>query len=156
MTDKHKEQHWDREMAEVDRLLKRLPTYDAGSGSGGTPTVRRSGGQARPVEAGSATGAWIRVVLGLALAAGMTIWPYSHVCGLKLFAYIGGIVTLIVAGGWSAVSTWRHRLGAAHVLALAVLVWGVVLATGVILPRIGAARGDALWLCPEPMPTASR
>ena len=156
MTDRNKEQQWDREMAEVDRLLKRLPTYDAGRGSGGTPTARRSGGQAMPVDAGSPAGAWVRVALGLALAVGMTIWPYSHACGLKLFAYVGGIVTLIVAGGWSAVSTWTHRLGAAHVLALAVMVWGVVLATGVTLPRIGATHGDALWLCPEPTLTTSR
>jgi hypothetical protein len=42
-----------------------------------------------------------------------------------------------VAGLWAAVGSWRRRLPAAHAMALATLLWGGVLAAGVVLPRIG-------------------
>jgi hypothetical protein len=154
--DKDKEeQQWDKEMAQVDRLLQKLPTYaSAKPAHGGTPTPRstmavRPGG-------GSNLGAWMRVVLGLALAAGMALWPYSHVCGGNLFLYLGGVGTLMLAGLWSAVGSWQRRLAAAHFLSLLILLWGLVLAAGVALPRLGYAKSDAIWFCPEPVAPRSR
>ena len=43
MADIDKDRDWDKEMAEVDRLLKKLPAADPSLGrpSGGEPTVRR-------------------------------------------------------------------------------------------------------------------
>jgi hypothetical protein len=105
---------------------------------------------------GSTFGAWMRVMLGLALAVGMAVWPYSHVCGGKLFFYLGGVGTLTVAGVWSAIASWERRLAVAHVLSLAILVWGLVLAAGVVLPRVGYAKSDAIWFCPEPVPPSAR
>ena len=44
MADIEKDRDWDKEMAEVDRLLKKLPAADPtlGRASGGQPTVRKS------------------------------------------------------------------------------------------------------------------
>jgi uncharacterized membrane protein len=86
----------------------------------------------------------------LLLGAGMLVWPYTHVCGAKLLFYLLGIVTLIVAGVWSALSSWKHRQGFAHLLSLALVLWGIALAMGVVLPRVGYAGQAAIWLCPEP------
>jgi len=149
--DKDKEQQWDQEMAQVDRLLQKLPTYASTKpAQGGTPTPRSTAAM-RPAGGGSNLGAWMRVLLGLALAVGMALWPYSHVCGGKLFLYLGGVGTLTVAGLWSAVASWARRLAVAHFLSLLILLWGFVLAAGVALPRVGYAKSDAIWFCPEPV-----
>ena len=156
MIDKDKEQEWDQEMAQVDRLLQKLPTYAASKPAhGGTPTPRSTVAGMRPA-GGSNLGAWMRVMLGLALAVGMAVWPYSHVCGEKLFFYLGGVGTLTVAGVWSAIASWERRLAVAHFLSLTILVWGLVLAAGVVLPRVGYAKSDAIWFCPEPVPPSAR
>jgi hypothetical protein len=153
-----KDRDWDREMREVDKLLKKLPEADptlgrgpirggAGGPAGGIPTIRTT-----PQVAGgrAVAGTWLRLSLGLLLGVGMLVWPYTHVCGAKLLFYLLGIVTLIVAGVWSARSSWKHRHGFAHLLSLALVLWGLALAMGVVLPRVGYAGQAAIWLCPEP------
>ncbi len=149
-----KEEQFDREMADVDRLLKKLPTYapEPVTRSGATP--RRS-----PAASSGSTspgGAWLRVGLGLALAAGMSVWPYSHVCGLKLFLYMGGVLLLLVTGVWGAWASWVQHRGVAHTLSLAVVLWSLVLGAGVVLPRVGYTGVEGLWFCPEPGVTAVR
>jgi len=44
-----KDKNWDKEMAEVDRLLKRLPNADPTLGRGSEPTVRRPAVAGGPV-----------------------------------------------------------------------------------------------------------
>lgn len=155
-----KERDWDREMREVDKLLAKLPNADPALGRG-VPTVPVS---PRPM-AGAGAGAavpmaepargtawlttWIRVGLGLALGVGMLVWPYAHACGLKLVFYLIGATTVTVAGVWSALSSWRRRLGWAHVLSIVLIVWGLGLAGGQILPRIFGNQ-PAPFFCPEP------
>jgi hypothetical protein len=152
--DKDKERQWDKEMAQVDRLLAKLPTYQSGKPQlGGDPTLKHSasGGHVTGARGGgTAAGMWLKVGLGLALAVGVTTWPYTYVCGLKLFFYLTAAVTVVIAGGWAGRASWRRRAGLAHVLALGVLIWGLGLAATVVLPRMGYFRGDALWFCPEP------
>ena len=161
MIDKDKEreqeeQQWDQEMAQVDRLLQKLPTYASTKPArGGTPTPR-STLAVRPAGGGSKLGAWMRVLLGVALAAGMALWPYSHVCGGNLFLYLGGVGTLMLAGLWSSVASWERRLAAAHFLSLLVLLWSLMLFAGVALPRLGYAKSEAIWFCPEPVAPRSR
>lgn len=156
MIDKDKERQWDREMSQVDKLLAKLPTYEpAKPALGGEPTLRRpaAGGPAAP---GTKAGMWLKVGLGLALAIGVTSWPYSHVCGAKLMFYLVAIGTVVVAGLWAALSSWRRRSGLAHVLAIATLVWGLGLAALAVLPRMGYSETEALWFCPEPTSPSKR
>ncbi|HKW42392.1 MAG TPA: hypothetical protein VJN39_14175 [Gemmatimonadales bacterium] len=156
-----KERDWDKEMAEVDRLLKRLPGADPTLGRGAEPTVRRPavpGGAGAPGGLGRDSGAhplgggrvgtWVRVVLGVLVGVGVApgVWPYAHDCGTQLILYLLGVLTVIVAGVWSSVSSWRRRLGFAHLIAQVLIVWGVLLLTGELVPRM-EARPHAAWVC---------
>ena len=78
----------------------------------------------------------------------MTQWPYFHACGLWLFLYLGAVGVVMVSGLWGMVSSWRRRMGLAHSLALAVFLWGGILAADSVLPRIGYAKRAAVWMCP--------
>lgn len=163
MIDKDKEAQWDKEMKEVDRLLAKLPTYDpAKPAPGGDPTLRRpaaggfgggvsggarSGGQPG---AGTAGAMWFKVGVGVVLAIGVTAWPYSHVCGLKLFFYLIAGATVAITGVWAALASWKRRSGAAHIVSLGVLLWGLGLAALAVLPRLGYSSTPAIWFCPEP------
>ena len=80
----------------------------------------------------------------------MLVWPYSHICGAKLLFYGLGALTLVVAGVWSALASWRHRQGFAHLLSILLIIWGLVLVMGIVLPRVGYAGQSGTWFCPEP------
>jgi len=161
-----KERDWDKEMAEVDRLLKRLPNADPTLGrSGGEPTVRRpavadTGGSAvldARASGGQWLGTWARVALGVLVGIGVApgVWPYTHGCGLRLMFYLAGVTTVIVAGLWSSISSWKRRLGFAHVIAQVLIVWGTLLLTREVLPRVGA-KASAGWMCPDVIPPPHR
>ncbi len=154
-----KERDWDKEMAEVDRLLKRLPNADPTLGRGGADTTARrpavaAGGATAGVDArtrgGQWLGTWVRVVLGVLVGIGVApgVWPYTHGCGLHLIFYLTGVATVIAAGLWSSISSWKRRLGVAHVIAQVLIVWGILLLTREVLPRVGA-KPAAVWLCPD-------
>jgi len=134
---------WDRELAEIDKVMARTPAQPDAT------AVRRTG--AAPLDAAggrmAAFTTWIRVTLGLLLAVGITQWPYANACGLNLAVFLGAIGAVIVAGGWSAMSSWRRRLGLAHFLSLMVLLWGLVLAAREVLPRVGYAKAVRTWSC---------
>lgn len=92
-------------------------------------------------------GAWMRSVVAGALGTAVLYWPYAHDCGWLLHAYLGVIGAVLVSGGWASWSAWRARVAAAHVVALIVVFWGIVLAAEQLLPRIGYAAVDAAWRC---------
>jgi hypothetical protein len=149
-----KDRDWDREMREVDKLLAKLPEADPTLGRG-VPTVPRAHPLGHSSAEGPAAGrarvtTWIRVSLGLLLGVGMLVWPYSHVCGINLLFYMIGASTVTLAGVWSGITSWKRRLGYAHLLSLGLVIWGLVLAAGVVLPRVGYANHPAIWFCPEP------
>jgi len=158
---KEKDRDWDREMREVDKLLAKLPDADPTLGRG-VPTVPRISQShvAHGAAGGGAPGSlargrewlstWTRVGLGVLLGVGMMAWPYTHGCGLKLIFYLIGVSTLVVAGVWSSLSSWRRRLGFAHLLSQMLIIWGLVLAAREVLPRIGYAKVAAPFFCPEP------
>ncbi|HTS88996.1 MAG TPA: hypothetical protein VMG41_10935 [Gemmatimonadales bacterium] len=142
---------WDKELAEIDKVIARAPSPSqppAPAAAGRGKAVESGGKQAAPRVGPLATlTTWLRVILGLLLAIGMTQWPYPTACGLNLAVYLTAIMVVIVAGFWSAISSWRRRLGLAHVLALLVLLWGGILAAREVLPRVGYARHARTWSC---------
>jgi hypothetical protein len=151
---------WDQEMAEVDRLLKKLPAAEPpppppSRQAASDPTVRRPAFSRAPSASPAWTGGewvatWIKVLLGLLIGIGVApgVWPYSHGCGLRLIFYLLGVTTVIAAGLWASISSWKGRLGFAHVVAQVLVVWGILLLTREVLPRVGADAA-AVWLCPD-------
>lgn len=147
---------WDRELAAIDKIMTAGPPAPAAQpapqpsramvSAGGGGEVRRAAGLGRYARLFT----WVRLILGLALGAAMTQWPYTHGCGVPLFAYLGGVLAVLVAALWSSVSSWKTRSAVAHALSLALFVWGAFLAAREILPRIGYAKQPAEWVCTAP------
>lgn len=90
---------------------------------------------------------WARVALCIVLGAAMTQWPYTTSCGWSLGGYLGAVAAVTLAGGWSALESWKARSGPAHVISLIVVFWGFVLAAEQSLPRVGYAAEQASWSC---------
>jgi hypothetical protein len=141
---------WDKELADIDKAISRLPSQGpAPAARGGAPVTAP---RAAEVPAGGRLATfttWLRVILGLTLAIGITQWPYPSACGFNLAVYLGAIGAVTVAGLWSSISSWRRRLGLAHTLSLLVLLWGLVLAAREVLPRTGYAKHVRTWTCPS-------
>jgi hypothetical protein len=143
---------WDKELAQIDKLIA------TGSGGGKPPAPAPAGAPAAKGRAEAAPAAgprpraalftWLRLLLGLLLGAAITQWPYQRGCGVLLFGYLIAVAGVIVAGVWSALSSWRSRSGLAHALSLALCCWGGVLAAREVLPRVGYARRSSTWMCP--------
>jgi hypothetical protein len=155
--DQQKERDWEREMREVDRLLSKLPTHEtpaSGPGPAGASgkSVTLGTSAAAGPSGGEWLGTWARVVLGLLVGIAMTQWPYAHGCGLRLIFYLVGVLVVLVAGFWSSLSSWRRRLGLAHILSQLLIIWGLVLAGREVLPRVGYAKVEAPWFCPDVTP----
>lgn len=146
---------WDKEMANIDKMLEAAPAgppaqpVPAGK-AGRAPAAPAAGpAPARGGELGryARLFTWVRLTLGLLLGAAMTQWPYTHGCGLPLGAYLGGVLAVLVAALWSSVSSWKTRSALAHALSLGLFVWGGFLAAREVLPRIGYAKQTAEWVC---------
>jgi hypothetical protein len=146
MNDKPRD--WDKELAEIDKAIARSPAQPPAQSGGAPAAPVRGGGPASTGGRLATLTTWFRTLLGLALAVGMTQWPYANACGLNLAVYLGAISTVVVAGLWSAITSWQRRLGLAHTLSLLVLLWGVILVAREILPRVGYARQVRAWTCP--------
>jgi len=148
---KNQERDWDKELAEVDRLLNQLPSHREEQVAAQASKRAQPAGRPGPSAAdagGGRIGTWARVGLGLLLGIGMPLWPYDHACGIKLFIYLGGVLTVVVAGVWSSLSSWKRRMGTAHLISQLLVVWGLVLTAEVLLPRMGYAKTPATWFCP--------
>ncbi len=141
---------WEAEMKKIDRQLESVsdealfPAKQAA-----TPQAKA---EAQAVQRTTSTfGVFARLSLAVVLGVAIVFWPYSARCGLGLAGYLAAVATLITAGVWSAVWTWRHRAGKGHTLALLLVLWGGVLAALDVLPRAGYAKPlpdhPALWSC---------
>ena len=141
--------NWDKEMADIDKLMAnpsaQLP---AKSGGAAAPATRPGGFPAASGSRMTTFTTWLRVLLGVGLAVGITQWPYPTACGFNLAIYLGAIFTVVVAGIWSSITSWQRRLGLAHTLSMLVLLWGLVLSAREVLPRVGYARHARVWSCP--------
>jgi hypothetical protein len=139
---------WDRELADIDRVISRQGSAPAGGPSPVPPTTR----PAAPPAAVSGRGrdvalTWFWVALGLALAMALIIWPYQRGCGLELAFYFGAAAMTALVGVLGALASWSHRRGFAHLLSLLVIVWASAVALRETLPRVGYAKASRTWLC---------
>lgn len=139
---------------EVDRLLAQLARGHSGrasdspsSSSVARPKVHVGTASTSPPTRADQVALWARVLLAVALGGLMTQWPYAHRCDWPLLGYLGAVATVLLAGGWAAFASWKLRSGAAHLLALVLFFWGLVLAAEQVLPRIGYAVDRADWRC---------
>jgi hypothetical protein len=153
VAEKEQPRDWDKELADVDRLLAQQPAAPP-------PVPARAGSRAAPASAPAAVpgraistrewlGTWIRVSLGLLIGIGITQWPYTYGCGLKLGFYLIGVAAVIAAGVWSGISSWRRHLGWAHLLSQGLVIWGLVLGAREVLPRVHYAADVATWFCSD-------
>ncbi|MEP6495161.1 MAG: hypothetical protein ABJF01_20915 [bacterium] len=153
---------WDKELAKVDKQLASL-SDDALLGPPAVPATRGGkapaaapAGKAAPAPAGAKpTKAWAvyaRLTLSVALGVAMVLWPYPARCGIGLAGYLAAVVVVVASGIWSSVWTWRHRAAHAHTLSLLIVLWGLILGSMEVLPRIGYAKPDlqhaSTWACP--------
>ena len=137
---------WDKELKKIDKQLESVsdaqlfPEKQAAS-----PAQKQQVAESR-----ATTPSWpaiLRLVLSVALGVGVLFWPYSNRCGWGLTGYLLAVIVVAVSGIWSAVWTWRHRAGRAHVLSVLLIAWGLLLGAGEVLPRIGYARQILPWSC---------
>ena len=171
----HEDPEREKQMAEVDRLLRKLPHGDPAAAQVATPGVRPRPGASPGTRAGvkspprpqpglpqtvdntpvfvpSKLSTWMRVLLVFATVAGMSQWPYARECGWPLTGYLFGVFIILAATIWVAKASWESRTGLAHVMSLLMLGWGVLLVNEVLLPRIGYAKTAATWTCSAPVP----
>jgi hypothetical protein len=144
--------NWDKELAEIDKIIAKSPAPTSppavAAAPGAAPAPARSASPAPAVTKRGKLATWLRVLLGVGLVVGMTQWPYFHACGTSLYLYLGALGVVVLAGVWGAVSSWRRRMGLAHLIALLVTVAGLALLASEVLPRIGYAKRTAVWGCP--------
>lgn len=142
--------NWEKELAKIDKQLESMSDEALlPAKSAPTPAARA---EAVAVQKSTTTlGVMLRLTLATALGVGMVFWPYEVRCGGGLFLYLGAVGVLIGAGVWSAVWSWRHRSGRAHILSLLLGLWGGTLAGLEVLPRLGYAipteAHPASWMC---------
>jgi len=138
---------WDKELAEIDKLIGKVP-------SGGATPARPAPAKDAPAlpapRAGRREqwGVWARVGLGVLFGAAVTQYPYAHECGFGLLWYSGVIGMILLTGGWSAVISWKRRMGLAHTVSLLIVLWGLGLAASVWLARSRFAGEPLQWFCP--------
>jgi hypothetical protein len=161
---------WDKELAKIDKQLASMSDADLlgdqarpalPAGKAAAPAARSS---AKPAAAPAADDSsdggtsgfakfmlYARVLLAASLGIGMMFWPYDAKCGSGMVLYLGAVAALVVSGTWSAVWSWRHRAARLHTLSLLLILWGLILGSVDILPRIGYAKADAAhpfgWMC---------
>ena len=144
---------WDKELAEIDKLMSNQPALPPGSSAPARAQAPRAAAPAAPAPAPpvasrkSRFGIWLQVLLGVVLGAAMTQWPYTNQCGPGLFLYLGAAGLVGLTGLWSALGSWRNRMGLAHTLSLTVTLWAFLLIGAEVLPRVGYARVAATWFC---------
>lgn len=165
------DRNWEAEMAKIDKQLasvsdeallaesKAVVPAKAGGRTVAAPAVPAA---TRPSASASASAApvvgawrgWVKVAIAVGAAAGLMFWPWPAPCGGPLLGFTAATGAVALLGLWSAIGTWRHRLGLAHVASLLVVVWGLALGAREVLPRIGYAtptsdRSEG-WSCPAP------
>jgi hypothetical protein len=143
---------WDKELAKIDKQLESVSDAQLFPQK---PDARPS--QVARVEAQrEATTSWpalLRLALSVLLGVGILFWPYANRCGVGLGGYLIAVAAVAGSGIWSAVWTWRHRTGRAHALSILLMVWGLVLGTTEVLPRIGYAKQSLAWSCTTRVPS---
>ena len=154
---------WDKQMAEIDRLMAKSgppappsqagPPATAPSPSTAPAAARRDApASAAPRGAvamtrGGLLGLWALALMGPLGAASLAIWPYAKGCGTMLAVYLVGVAAVAGAGIWTMRASWVARRGLPHLLGLATLLAALGLAALEILPRVGYAATALTWGC---------
>lgn len=178
------DRNWEAELAKIDKQLAsvsdeqllaeknapavpkggvtRSPVMDARMGTQGATATRAV--SPPPAASAAAPGgtwrSWLKVSIAVAAAAGLMFWPWPARCGLPLVGFTAATGGVALLGMWSAVGTWRHRLGLAHVASILVTLWGLALGAREVLPRVGYAiptiERAGQWSCEglPPLPSA--
>lgn len=137
---------WDKELAKIDKQLESVSDAQLfPEKKGAAPTQKAQVAADR--ETTKSWPAILRLAISVALGVGILFWPYATRCGFGLAGYLVAVSAVAASGVWSAVWTWRHRVGRAHVLSILLLAWGLVLGATEILPRIGYAKQPLPWSC---------
>jgi hypothetical protein len=165
---------WDKELAKIDKQLASIsdeelmrsaqPAAPAKAGAApralpaGKPAVNAGAMSMPSGPTGKPWVAWVKVLVAVGAAVGLMVWPWPARCGAPLIGFTAATGGVALLGLWSALGTWRHRLGLAHVASLLVAAWGLALGAREVLPRVGYAvptpeRG-AQWSC-EGLPSAA-
>ena len=150
---------WDKELAEIDKIIAKQPLPGSAAGGAGAPPVPAPRAAAAPAPVaraasapapvrGGALAAWIRVGLGVVVAVGVAQWPYRHACGIALYGYLAAAGGVSLVGLWGVVTGWRRRIGLAHTIALLVTLWGALIVGKAVLDRSGYVKQPATWVCP--------
>jgi hypothetical protein len=162
MTDRN----WEAELAKIDKQLSSVSDEQLLAEQRKAAAPAAAG--ARPVATGPAApvtktkverppvgawAGWLKVTIAVAAAVGLMFWPWPPGlrCGTPLMGFTLATAGVTLLGIWSALGTWRHRLGLAHAASLLVVVWGLVLGAREVLPRVGYAiptvERSAGWTC---------
>lgn len=148
-------------MSEIDWKTELRKTEREFSGLPPEPTaedirlwrIQEEAEQRRRASLNSAVGAWTRLLLVVALAAGLSFWPYARACGLGLYGFLGAECAVVIGGAWVAVYSWRRRAGRAHIASFVMLLVGIGMLGLEVLPRVGYAKTNPLqpaaWACVE-------
>jgi hypothetical protein len=145
---------WDRELANIDKAIAKQGPAPTGAPPSGASAPRGPAAMPAPRRRSVAL-AWFWVVLAVALAAALPLWPYEKSCGLQLFFFLGAAGVTMLVGLLGAVSSWAHRRGFAHLLALSVLGWAGIMTLREVLPRVGYAKQSRTWMCPSAGPATA-
>lgn len=156
---------WSKELAKVDKQLASL-SDDELLGTAPKPAANAPRGPnapaaqpaAKPERKTNAFGVYARVLLAIALGVATIVWPYENRCGVGLAGYLAATTAVVAGGLWASVWTWRHRAPRAHTLSLLIVLYGLVIGSLNVLPRIGygkpSARYPANWSCANLPPSA--
>lgn len=158
---------WDKELAKIDKQLASISDEElmksaqpmvpakAGAAPKALPAAKPAA-SAGPMSMPSAVAgkpwvSWLKVLVAVGAAAGLMFWPWPARCGAPLIGFTAATGGVALLGMWSAVGTWRHRLGLAHVASLLVTMLGLALGAREVLPRVGYAIATperaAQWSC---------
>ena len=133
---------WKSELRKVERQFEGLPPEPTAEELRSW-RLEAEREQRRRDELNGAAGAWTRLSLVGALAAGLYFWPYARVCGAGLYGLLGAELAVVIGGLWVAIYAWRRRTPRAHGVAFALALVGASLIAAEMMPRIGYARPDA-------------
>lgn len=148
---------WNKELAKIDKQLESIsdeamfPTKQESGAAPASKSAKAANSANQEAQRTTSTlPALLRLALATALGVAIMFWPYDARCGVGAAAYLASVAVVGIGGIWSAVWTWRHRVGRAHIALLLVL-WALVLGAIDILPRTGYAKpqiGHPIgWAC---------
>ena len=144
--------NWAVELRKIEREYDGLPPEPTSTDLRQKRDAERRERERQDAAAAS-FGVYFRLTLVVCLGVSIACWPYDVSCGVMLSGYLGAVLVLIVAGIWTALATFTHRMPRRHLIALGVVTWGLVLGAAQVLPRIGYAVPSparaATWHCAQ-------